>query len=61
MNTKIKADYIIYDQYDTPLFIGKKVDCMKYLKYNSQSFECLVSVSKKNPIRQGYRVFKIVD
>lgn len=61
MNTKIKPDYIIYDQHDTPLFVGKKVDCMKYLNYKEISFDNLVYRTKVNPLKGGYKIFKIED
>lgn len=62
MNTKLKPDYIIYDEEDFPLFIGKKSECMKYLNYTRcQAFDDLVHSTKVNPLRDGKRVFRIED
>ena len=60
-NKQPKPDYVIYDQHDMPLFVGKKIECMKYLNYKEISFHNLVHRTRVNPLKGGYKIFKIED
>ena len=54
--------YIVYNNEETPVFVGNTPECCEFLNMTQASFYCLVTKTRNGIIKgRKYRVYKIEE